>query len=221
MVSTWSWVSRRKQREVISTCIRHIDKIIEVAKLTKELMEKYSQGSLDEVKSIYRDVFEKEKEADDIKRSIIAELSKGIFHPIDREDLIRLTLTVDDVAAYLKAACRRLLLLLPTNAPKDISDLLILMASKVYDATLLIKDAVIELAEDPHKALSIADGIERIEEEVDDIRMNALERVLKWCDKAKVSSCIVCKEIVDSLENASDKCEDVADVIRAISLISL
>jgi len=217
----WSWIAKRKEREVISICIKHVDKVIEVAKYAKDLMNAYANGMIDKVKELYREVFDREKEADDIKRSIIAELSKGIFHPIDREDLVRLTLTIDDVAAYLKAASRRLMLLIPTRVSKEISNLLILMASKVYEATMLIKDAIIELVEDPRKSLKLADDIERIEEEVDDIRMKALEEVLKWCEEVKVSSCIICKEVVDSLENAADKCEDVADVIRAIALLSV
>ncbi len=221
MTTMWSWIAKRKEREVISICIKHVDKVIEVAKYAKDLMNAYANGMIDKVKELYREVFDREKEADDIKRSIIAELSKGIFHPIDREDLVRLTLTIDDVAAYLKAASRRLMLLIPTRVSKEISNLLILMASKVYEATMLIKDAIIELVEDPRKSLKLADDIERIEEEVDDIRMKALEEVLKWCEEVKVSSCIICKEVVDSLENAADKCEDVADVIRAIALLSV
>jgi len=221
MTTMWSWIAKRKEREVISICIKHVDKVIEVAKYAKDLMNAYANGMIDKVKELYREVFDREKEADDIKRSIIAELSKGIFHPIDREDLVRLTLTIDDVAAYLKAASRRLMLLIPTRVSKEISNLLILMASKVYEATMLIKDAIIELVEDPRKSLKLADDIERIEEEVDDIRMKALEEVLKWCEEVKVSPCIICKEVVDSLENAADKCEDVADVIRAIALLSV
>ncbi len=80
---------------------------------------------------------------------------------------------------------------------------------------------ITRLAKDPRRALEVANSVERIEEEVDEIRMKALEKVLEWCDRAKVSSCIICKEVVDSLENASDKCEDVADVIRGIALTSL
>lgn len=220
MASTWSWIGKRKQREIISMCINHVDKVIDVALATKEMIEKYSNSLFDEAKEKYNIAFEKEREADTVKRDIIAELSKGIFHPADREDLLRLTLKSDDVAAYLKAACRRILLL-SIIIPKDICDMLITIASKIYEATKLIKDGVIELYENPKRTLEIADSIERLEEEVDDIRIKALEKVLEWCNSVKTAPCIIVKEVLDSLENAMDSCEDVADVLRSIAVLTL
>ncbi|MBS7621781.1 DUF47 family protein, partial [Candidatus Bathyarchaeota archaeon] len=43
------------------------------------------------------------------KEEIISEISRGPFHPIDREDIIELVLTIDDIAANLKSASRKLL----------------------------------------------------------------------------------------------------------------
>ena len=69
--------------------------------------------------------------------------------------------------------------------------------------------------------MKIADKIEALEEEVDEIRVMGLAKVLEWCDKTGPSACIIAKEAVDSIENAEDRCEDVADVIRSIALLSL
>ena len=47
---------------------------------------------------------------------------------------------------------------------------------------------------------------ERIEEAVDDMRTEALEVAIRWCDENKVPSiCIITKELIDSIENATDK----------------
>jgi len=202
-------------------CIVHIDKISNIAKTLKEMVEHYVKKEFDVAKSKYEQIFNMEREADNIKRKIIAELSREMFHPIDREELIRLTLTSDDIAAYLKATSRRLLLLSEAEIPPDVSQVILSMIDKIYDATKLLKDDVTELFEVPRKALEIADDVERLEEEVDELRMEALESILKWCETVKVSTCILTKEIIDSLENAADKCEDVADVIRSIAISSI
>jgi len=217
----WAWIGRRKQRAIIAMCMEHIDKIIETIDSLKEMLEQYDRGEYEKAMVSYEKVFKKERKADDIKRKIIAELSKGVFHPIDREDLIRLTLTLDDIAAYVKAAGRRLVITEPMNIPKNIFNVMKTMTSKVKDATVLIKNAVMELYENPRKALDIANDIERIEEEVDDIRIMGLEETLKWCQTVDIVSCMTVKETIDSLENAADKCEDVADVIRSIALLTL
>ena len=217
----WAWIGRRKQRAIIAMCMEHIDKIIETIDSLKEMLEHYDRGEYEKAMVSYEKVFKKERKADDIKRKIIAELSKGVFHPIDREDLIRLTLTLDDIAAYVKAAGRRLVITEPMNIPKNIFNVMKTMTSKVKDATVLIKNAVMELYENPRKALDIANDIERIEEEVDDKRIMGLEETLKWCQTVDIVSCMTVKETIDSLENAADKCEDVADVIRSIALLTL
>jgi len=50
------------------------------------------------LKTLFDAIESVEKEADDIKRKLIAELSSGIFHPIDRETILRLVLSSDDIA---------------------------------------------------------------------------------------------------------------------------
>ncbi len=219
MVATWSWIARTRQREIIEMYNKHIDKIIETVEHCLKMLEYYKVRDIGNTKKEYEIVFEKEKEADDIKRQIIAELSKELFHPIDREELLRMILTTDDIAAYVKAMSRRLLLIINEEIDEEIIEDLMRMNARILDATRLIKEAARKLIENPKKALELADDIERLEEEVDEIRMEALEKVMRFCDKTKNSLCIISKDLVDSLENASDRCEDTADVIRSIALL--
>lgn len=221
MTSTWSWISRRRQTEIISKYVDHVEKVIEVVEHTYKMVERYSKGDVKGARSEYNIVFEAERRADDVKKRIIDELSSEIFHPIDREELIRLILTTDDIAAYAKATCRRLLLVLDERLDDKIIEKLLLMAQKILEATRTLKDATLELLKNPRNSLKLADKVEELEEEVDEIRMKALERVLKFCDTSKPSLCIIAKELVDSLENASDRCEDAGDVIRSIALLSI
>ncbi len=221
MASTWAWIGRRRQREIIALCLSHINKVIDEAQHLKKLLEHCLKRERSEAEKEFEEVFRIEREADDIKRNIFMELSKGIFHPIDREDLIRLVLTADDIADYVKSASRKLMLPSSSKIPEEIFKTLYEMASKVYESTLLIKDAIMEIYENPKEALEIAEKIERLEEEVDEIRVTGLAKVLEWCDKTNPSACIIAKETIDSIENAEDRCEDVADVIRSIALLSL
>lgn len=221
MSSAWAWIGRRRERGIIAMCIEHLSRIIKVAELFEEMVSKYIEKSFDEVRNLYTSIFNTEREADDVKRKIIAELSKGMFHPIDREELIRLVLTSDDIAAYLKAAARQLLLILTADLPRQLLDQCLVMSQRVTQACKLIKDAIVNLVDNPKKSLELADKVERIEEEVDEIRLKALEIVLNICKEVEVPICIVTKDFVHEVEEASDKCEDVADVIRSIALLTL
>ena len=218
---TWSWIGKQIEQEVIEKAIKHMSKISEVAELSQKLMEALHQRNSEEVARTFRDVDHFEEEADNIKRDAFKELSEGFIHPIDREELIRLILTGDDIAAYLKGASRRATMANLKELDEEVLKYAVTMSSRISEATKLLREAISIMNTNPRKALELADKVERIEEEVDDIRADALARVFQFCDGSKPSACLISKEIIDSLENSADKCEDVADVIRSIALMHL
>ena len=217
---TWAWVSRRVEVRAIKMALDHLDKIIEVAEASLDLFRKFASDSMEETRRVYARVHQAEKEADDVKRTMFRELSSGFIHPIDREELVRLLLTSDDIAAYLKAASRRATLIDPGEIADSVRNHVVNIVEKVLESTRLLKEAIEALVSDADRALELADSIERLEEEVDEIRIEALADVLRICDETKVSACIIAKEIVDSVENSEDKCEDAADVVRSIAALS-
>ena len=218
--SMWSWLGRRVEAEVLEIALKHVRKVVEAAVAGERLFRAYADGDVGAAEAAKADVFRAESEADDIKREAIRLMSEGFIHPIDREELIRLILTVDDIAAYLKGAARRAGMVPPDRIDKGIRALAADMASRVRAAAERLVEAVAVLRKEPRKALSLADEVERIEEEVDEVRAQALAKVLEFCDKCEVmSACLIAKEIIDSIENASDRCEDAGDVIRSIALM--
>ncbi len=218
---TWSWISRRVEKEVLRRALEHIEKISQVAAETVKVMEALKASQPPQVLEAFQRVDKLEGEADEIKRNIIKEMSEGFIHPIDREELMRLILVADDIAAYLKAASRRATMIDPDKLDAAIKEYAVKMSEEVAKAASLLKNAIEGLVSNPRNSLKLADNVERIEEQVDDLRDDALREVMKFCDKATVSACIIGKEIIDSLENSSDRCEDVADVVRSIAVMRM
>ncbi|MCD6157924.1 MAG: DUF47 family protein [Euryarchaeota archaeon] len=218
----WGWIGRRRELEIMESSRKHANKIIEVAENLTNFLRTYFERGKEEASKVYERIFSLEKEADDIKREILSDLSRGLFHPIDREELIRFILTLDDIAANVKFGARNFLLLPEVKPPEELQRILLNMSKELHKATIKIIEGIETLYKDPRKALEIADLVERIEEAVDDMRTEALEVAIRWCDENKVPSiCIITKELIDSIENATDKCEDLADIIRSIALLSL
>lgn len=129
---------------------------------------------------------------------------------------------MDDIAANIKAASRKLLYLDPVEIPESVKKGLIEMGDAVLDIVLKLKDALNALIQGSKETLKRADLVERKEEEIDEFRSELIMSILKWGDEAgKISSLLMLKEAVENLENASDRAEDVADVIRGIFAVSL
>jgi len=219
MASTWGWLGKRREKQVISYAIKHLDLIEKEANNFLEMIKAVLQEKLTEIENLYKQVFENERKADEEKKKIIDELSTEIIHPISREELIRMILTSDDIANYIKSAARRVSFLTEKRLPSDIIKYYLQMTEKIYEQIQMLKDAVTLLAEDPKQSIKLADKIEELEEEVDEIRGEAEKKIFSLCENSSPGECLLAFHILNTIENASDKCEDSGDVIRSIALL--
>lgn len=219
-MSTWFWIAGKREREVLLRSINHLTRVREVVYHLKLMLEALSREKYDEARREFNTVDTVEKEADSIKRRIIDELSKGTFHPLDREDLLRLVLASDDIAAYAKAAARKLQLLvdLGHKLPVELLDDMRSMAEQIDKAVNILIDSVRELTKSIEKAITLSHMVEEIEERIDDMRIDTFKKLFKICGEKYNGMCALLKEIIDDLEMASDKCEDVGDIVRSIAV---
>lgn len=219
-MSTWFWIAGKREREVLLKSIEHLNKIYEVVSHFNKLLERVKENDLENIYREFREVDRIEKEADRVKRGLIEDLSRGSFHPIDREDLLRLVLASDDIAAYVKASARKLLLLLELkySISDEVLEHIITISNNVLRAVEILIDAVKELTRSIEKAITMSHLVEEIEEKIDDLRLDALKTLLVISRNMFRTEYMLLKEIIDDLEMASDKCEDVSDIIRTIAV---
>ncbi|HDD40005.1 MAG TPA: TIGR00153 family protein [Nitrososphaeria archaeon] len=216
------WIGRRRQREVLKLSQRHLSKINDLTKTFRKFVEAFVRGNLDDMRKLYEDIFDIEREADNEKEKIIIEVSRGPFHPIDREDIMRLVLTMDDIAANIKSASRKMLYSNPESVPTDVKNEFLKLGDMIIEIVSRLETALDALIKGSKDTLKLADSVERKEEEIDDFRVELIAKILKWGDETgKLSSLLMLKEAVENLENASDKAEDVADIIRGIIAVGL
>ncbi len=219
-MSSWSWLAGRRLKEIVNKSFKHLELVNNVVSLLDEIIDDLIKGNVEEGLKKFDDLNKMEEKADVVKREIFVELRSGYIHPLDREDLLRLILTADDIAAYAKAAARRIVIIhkLGYKMPEELLKIFKQMTDKIVDAARLVIGAVNMIGQDPSKALSITHEIEDIEEAVDDLRMEAYKFLYRMCKDKMGIECILYKEVIDDIENTSDRCEDTADVIRMIAV---
>jgi len=200
----------------------HLSRVIDLSKAFRNYLEAYVSNDFDEMKKRFEEIFDLERKADGEKEKIISEVSKGPFHPMDREDLMRLVLTMDDIAANLKSAARKLLYSDPKEVPENVKTDLLKLSDMTIDIVQKLEKALDALIQGSKETLKFADSVERMEEEIDDFRSALIAKILKWGDESrKISDLLMLKEAVENVENASDRAEDVADVIRGIVAVRI
>ncbi|MFI5197437.1 MAG: DUF47 domain-containing protein [Thermoanaerobaculia bacterium] len=157
-----------------------------------------------------------EHEGDQVAHQTFGLLSRTWITPIDREDIHALVKALDDVLDYLDAAAARLVLYkipAPTPALKSATAILVQSAEAICRAASLLGDL-----KNSAKILEICVEINRLENEADTLNRISIGNLfetekdpivlMKW------------KEIYEVLEEATDRCEDVANVFEQIVLKS-
>ncbi|MCQ5377069.1 MAG: DUF47 family protein [Candidatus Methanomethylicia archaeon] len=214
------WMGRREEKAVISACKRHIEKIFSIVNRFKQFVDAYCDGNVEAAKQTAIEITTLEREADEIKESIIDELMESSLHPMDQDEIIRLILTADDIAAHLKSATRKMTYAHTSDVPEPIKNGLKDMVNSLIDEMVALIQTIKALEKNKGEVTAKAEITERIEEKIDDMRVDLLAKILDWGDVAEhVRDFVMVKEAVENIESASDKMEDTADVLRAIAIL--
>jgi predicted phosphate transport protein (TIGR00153 family) len=178
----------------------------------KELLSLASTGA--NVVAKAKRIKEIEHECDTITHHCVEALHKTFITPIERDDIYRLISRMDDIMDFVEAAAERIALYKLTVMTPDLKDL----ADVLVRATQEIESAI-KLLRDMNNAEAISKkciDINRLENEADSILRAAVARLFDEEQDTRVI--IKWKEIYENLENASDRCEDVANIIEGVVL---
>lgn len=155
-----------------------------------------------------------ELEADSITHHCDEMLHKTFITPFERDDILRLVSKMDDIVDYIEAASASLVvykLTQMTGASQDLADILV--------ACTLEVEAAVKRLRHMRNSTEIRQHciqINRLENEADLILRNAIGELFE--NEIDARNIIKWKEIYENLENATDRCEDVADIIDGVIL---
>ena len=154
---------------------------------------------------------EKEDEGDRMVHEIFSELNKTFITPIDREDICKLTSSLDDILDNLEAVSERLVLYKIKKPPKymlEFAKTLHKTSHSVHEAIALLRNF-----KDATQIKNFCKEVNTLENEGDTLLRKAMAELFNGKDAVEI---IKIKELYDDMESAIDRCEDVADVIGDI-----
>jgi predicted phosphate transport protein (TIGR00153 family) len=155
---------------------------------------------------------EVEHQGDLVTHEIVKKLNTTFITPIDREDIHDLATRLDDVLDYIEAAAERLVVYRikePTSACRAMADVIVATAAAT-DRTIRCLRTM-----DPgfHEH---AVEVNRLENSADNLLRDSLAALFD--EQADPIEVIKWKEIYETMEIVTDRCEDVANVIEGIIL---
>ena len=182
-------------------------KIQEASNVLVEMMQDKSEN----FEAHNKRIKEIEHSCDEITHKLTTKLNKSFITPFDREDIFTLSVALDDVIDYIDAGARAILM----YDIREIND-------HARQFTKVIQSLSIEL----HSAVSMLDKpndinqhiveIHRLENVADDVYFRAVGELFR--QTTEPATLIKWKELYEILENATDRCESVANIIESIIL---
>ncbi len=154
-----------------------------------------------------------EHKGDEITHALLTRLNQTFITPFDREDIHELSSKIDDVLDLTDAAASRLVIYRVDRIRPGVADL----AKILSEATAQVAAAVRVLGKHDH-ILDYCIEINRLENESDRVCRTLIARLFE--EEKDPVQIIKWKEIIEVIETAVDKCEDVANVLESVTLKS-
>lgn len=155
---------------------------------------------------------EVEHEGDQVTHEIVRKLNTTFITPLDREDIHALATALDDVLDYIEAAAERLVVYRikePTSACRAMADVIVRTVEAMDKAIGCLRTM------DP-RFHEHAVEVNRLENSADNLLRDSLAAMFD--EQGDPIEVIKWKEIYETMEIVTDRCEDVANVIEGIIL---
>ena len=202
----FSWV-KSNEKELLVILDGLAKKAVEASEAVYELLQ--DPTNVEKIKEVSRI----ETEADVLTRDIFSELNRTFITPLDREDMQRVASKIDDIIDFMDGIGARFLSYKITTSPPHALE----MAEELVKATKEVEYMVSKLSnvKNPKSMIEHCRNTSIIEHKIDDLYRTAITELFESNDAIHI---IKLKDIYETMETASDRCVDVADVIEDIVL---
>jgi len=182
-------------------------------KTTEVLKLLLSTENIEQQANYIKQIKELERIGDDITHTIFNQLNKSFITPFDREDIQQFASNIDDVVDIINGVGQRILLYKPkTYIPTylEFADILIEAANKIEFSVKLLIDPVNNRDEIKQTCIRI----HTLENKADELYHIGISTLFE--NEKDPFELVKKKEIIETLEKAVDKAEDVSDTIKTI-----
>jgi predicted phosphate transport protein (TIGR00153 family) len=183
--------------------------IVKAAEGLKEMLDTWQF-----IDSRVAEITELEHQGDTYTHQIISLLHRTFVTPFDREDIALLAHTMDDIIDFIHSAADAMFIYKvdsPTNRAKELADILVQGANEVEKAV-----AGLRKRSELKKMMDCCVEINRLENMADRVYRAAMAELFE--NTNDITQLIKWREIYEHMEAATDRCEDVANVLEGVAL---
>ena len=198
-----------RDEEFFSLFSKASSNILEGASQLKELLDRF-----DNIQERARRIEEVEHRGDAITHDVVRKLNTTFITPIDREDIIKLASALDDVIDLIHGVATRLMVYKISATTPYAKELAFLILKAVQELQKGIEH--LPLAKGRDRVYEHCVEVNSIENEADRVSRDAIANLFET--QSDPVAILKWKEIYETLELATDRCEDAANVLESVAL---
>ncbi len=214
--SLLEWFGKRRESMVMSGIRDHVRAVGDAtSELNKAVTALCGSDPAKAMEALNRMLL-LEQEADSLEERMSMELSKGDMEPKEREDLMRLVRRMDYIADWSKEAGMNLQLILEAGVkvPCSLWSHYHEMTIELERATKELRASIENLGINDEKAERHSREVERLEHVLDELYFVTKKEIL--FSDIDPRAVFLLRDMLHGIENASDSCKDVADIIHIL-----
>lgn len=189
---------------------RHAAFIVEGAKALSDLLQNYEHEK--DRDTCIKKIEQIERNADRVTHDTVQLLHTTFVTPFDRDDIHRLISRMDDILDLIQDTAESLMLYdIQKLTPEalHLANILQICCERVSAAVQLLSSM-----DQATALLKLAQDIDQLESDADRVMRSAVSKLFR--EEADVRQVIKLKAVYELLETATDKCQDVANVLEGV-----
>jgi predicted phosphate transport protein (TIGR00153 family) len=215
----FGWFSPKRGEDVLVMVEKHLELTRNTVYDLHKMVDAAAACNLELCASSFMNLSKMEMEADELRRQMVDALTVSEMFPEERDDLMEMVRAVDWIADWSKEAGRILNVIQFDKAPPEIKEAALNMCHANLDCVSVLEDCVKQLLKDPKEAISLANKVELLEEDMDEL-YGIARKYLATLDFPgwNMGSMILLGEFLNALETIADWSENTADIVRAVAV---
>jgi predicted phosphate transport protein (TIGR00153 family) len=218
MIGMERWFMNRRKNKILDIAYRQMTVALDTVNDLEESIKAVSAGDKEAAKSSILRLFKVEEEIDDLRRVVFEEVTKGSIPHQEREDIMHLVKRLDMMADHVKDSARNVWALIDVNLPIEIWESFYEMSQGIAKTAVVLRESLKHLSDEPIKAREISEKVEEKETEVDKKFLEIKSLLIKHGETVNPWVLIILKDLLDSMEEATDSCADTGDYIRVLTV---
>lgn len=199
-----------KHAQIVQECVKHLDVGLQTLLKDRDVEKSHE---------LFHKVDVLERDADNLRRKIQSDISKGELNPSVRQNLSHLIKRMDDVANCCTGVARRINtipLKFWDESSKETIDLILEMMKNTVECVQFLDKLVIDLLEERENVKEFASQINQLEHTVDLLNIKLRKNLQETDYTVNFFTIFTAGNVFDILEAISDSIEAVADYILVL-----